>query len=149
VSSPALQHLDGTRARVPDILPEIRTLRQFLPRFENLRALRLYNMAIDLSLWACSVAEMLQLSPQLEVMCLSICQQTALNRAMDMQTDVEYSWLFRDICSAYAEGGHQPLKLRTLELGGSLNFPEPEALSALTDLCHLESVFVDNEFVFL
>ncbi|KAF6827236.1 hypothetical protein CPLU01_09199 [Colletotrichum plurivorum] len=83
--------------------------------FTGLASLKLYRIQGDLDLWLRTIAQMLGNSPVLCELALSISEK--LVEQLEEQEELQsLSNVFVNLAKQYAKLGHEPLRLRTLEL---------------------------------
>ncbi|KAM7211221.1 hypothetical protein V8F06_013406 [Rhypophila decipiens] len=118
-----------------------------LADFTHLEELSLENFHGDLDWWRATIVKMLNNSPCLKRLSLSISTATINSYRYNDQSP--YWSFFEDLCYGYAQSGAEPLSLESLHCGRSI-FPsdDPDCLKMLTELTQLKQVYIDNGEVF-
>lgn len=116
--------------------------------FTSLTSIKLFRIQGDLGLWVQTIAQMLGNSPALSELALSISE--TLVEWVESEGDLLslFSFLI-DVAEQYAKLGHEPLRLRTLELFYPILFRlDTEGkfsyLNKLTDLTWLRTLQIFN-----
>jgi len=115
--------------------------------FSHLEKLSLLNVYGDLHQWRGQVARLLQKSPNLNSLALSLSVD-AIWRFSDDDSNQYRNW-FESLCETYAEGGGSPLPIRSLHCGTAIFPPNSADLEQLLHLGHLEEVSVENEAIWV
>lgn len=152
VSAATRRYWDEDKAHqygiLQDVLLEVNSLQEYIPQFNNLHSLRLYNLILvgDLQ-WYSTIAKVLYHNPNLKHLGLSVGDNA---RESWGNEPPDYEIFFSSICTAYAtlvRTDTNSLKLQVLELGHAIGSITASDVCKLTDLHYLESIFIDNEFV--
>ena len=111
--------------------------------FTRLEELTLDDLYGDLSLWKMQLIQMLQNSPGLQKLQLSLSvHRIALHESEERE---KFDGFFDGLCDDYGETGAAPLHLQSLKLGTALYPYELGSIEKLTDLSYLRSVSIRNE----
>lgn len=115
--------------------------------FESLTRLTILNMHGNMNYWLAWLLDVLVGSPSLEHLSLSISGETMINRERLPTPDIQpCRSFFLDLCQAYGKKVARPMKLRSLRLGESIQFPARSTLSVLTDTKYLEELYMCTQY---
>ncbi|OAA82238.1 FK506-binding protein 2 [Akanthomyces lecanii RCEF 1005] len=115
-----------------------------LESFRNMNRLSVMNMFGDPNIWSEWLLGILPQSPSLKHLSLSIAEETE-HILYHCQKQEALARVFSGLCFEYGERALQPLRLRTLRLGRPFSFPDLPTLSILTELKHLEDIYIFNQ----
>jgi hypothetical protein len=117
-----------------------------LALFSGLEELTLNELYEELPCWMAEIIRVLEKSPGLRKLELSLGNDTIRRYDDNGQRD-KFLDFFERLCHGYAETGATPLNLRSLHLGTGLYPPEGPVLKKLTNLGGLEEVHIENSFI--
>lgn len=120
--------------------------------FRNLCKLTILNIWGDLSQWRTAIVDILQQSPNLHSLTLSIgaitvesCQRRGDAWPRRQVPDRSYYRFFSDICEESQQRCLGRLRLRSLRLGEGIGFPRLSSLIKLVDSTTMQDVHIHNE----
>lgn len=116
--------------------------------FTNLEELTLRGMYNDLAWWTSQLVQLLRNSPGLRKLHLSLSVETVGRSRFSGNSGVAAVSFFNSLCSSYAESGASALQLTSLTCGASILPRDLALLKSLTDLRHLEEVYLSNRELF-
>ena len=119
-----------------------------LSSFSNLSTLEVTNLYGDIQALRSNLVQVLIRSPNLRTLGLSLSISTTqrLRGGGSVDDIQQYVGFMNLLCEDFVTSGVEPLKLRKLTLGLSVvAFGQGHHLTGLTDLKHLEDVYVYNE----
>ncbi len=116
-----------------------------LESFRNMNRLSVMNMFGDPNIWSEWLLGILPQSPSLKHLSLSIAEETE-HILYHCQKQEALARVFSGLCFEYGERALHPLQLRTLRLGRPFSFPDLPTLSILTELKHLEDIYIFNQY---
>lgn len=114
--------------------------------FSGLEELSLDELYEELPWWRAQIVQVLQNSPGLRRLKLSLSTKT-LGRYYHEEEQDKFERFFDSLCDDYGETGAAPLRLRALHLGTAVYTFDADSLAKLTDLAVLEEAHIENRGV--
>jgi hypothetical protein len=111
--------------------------------FSDLTELTLNELYDDLPWWKSQITRVLNNSPRLSRLQLSISRRTLYRYHADGESEA-FDRFFDQLCDNHGESGAPPLHLRSLHLGTAVYPTRLPSLQKLTDLRFLEEVHITN-----